>query len=83
MCIRDRSKEYKKAEEAFEAGISLLKDLKILYDQGVLLYEYGKYFKEKGDRKRAREKLNEALSIFEEIGSESFIDKVKSELTTL
>ncbi len=72
-------KKWEKAEENFLKSIELLRDIGIKYDLGITIYEYGKMLREKGDE-RAESVLNEALRIFQELGSEHYIQLVKKEL---
>ena len=59
------------------------KETNVPYIQGEVHFYFGKMYKDKGDREKAREHLNFALRIFESLETEDFIQKVRTEMEGL
>ena len=61
-------KDWPKAETFFRKALALVKVSDFTETEGTINYEYGKMFLAKGDKGRAKEKLEAALSIFTKLG---------------
>jgi len=75
--IYKAKKDYERSAAFFEEAISSLEELSIPFDVGEAYYEYGLMLQKKGDLENARAKFDKALAIFERLGADTYIEKVK------
>jgi len=74
-------KEWDKAKKEFEEGKKILEQhYKENSELAELLYHYALFWKDKGEDKKSREYMEEAHSMFEEMGMEYWIKKCEEEL---
>ncbi|UCG70686.1 MAG: tetratricopeptide repeat protein [Thermoplasmata archaeon] len=76
-------KEWNMAIENFNTCIEMGKDTNVPYFQGEVHYYYGKMFKDKGDKEKAKEELNKALDIFKGLETEEFVLRIEKEMEDL
>ncbi len=69
-------KDWEKSIENFDRGLRIIEELKIPYNLAEHIVEYGKMFIDKGDIDAAKDKLNCAKQIYEEIGSKQLMENI-------
>lgn len=67
----------------FEKSISILQEIKGENELALAYSGYGRFHKQQGNTKQAREYLTNALGIFERLGTLIEPDKVRQELAEL
>jgi len=77
--IYSKKGDEQQAREHFELSLKLIREVNVQYDIALTLYEYGSYLKSIG-KKDAREKLEEALNIFRDVGAEVYVERTKKAL---
>ncbi|GAC1513535.1 MAG: hypothetical protein NVS2B16_18640 [Chloroflexota bacterium] len=78
-----RQQRWDEAETAWGEAISLAQHMPYPYEQGRLLYERGMAQIQRGNCKRAREQLEEALAIFQRLGARHSVKQSEQALATL
>jgi predicted ATPase len=76
-------KNWESATKSFTTCIELGEETNVPYLQADIHYYFGKMYKEKGDKEKAKEQLNLALDILKTLDTEEFFKKVESELKNL
>jgi predicted ATPase len=82
MIYREQ-KRWKESIENFEYNIKILQEIGDNWHLGDSYYEFGLMWREKGDTEKAKEYLNKALDINEDLKLEEHVKKVKEALQTL
>ena len=75
--------EFSKAESEFQATEDLLAEVEDRQQMAGLHYQRGRLCKKTGEPEKAREELQTALEMFEEMGMKVWIEEVKEELEGL
>ncbi len=68
-----RQQRWAEAEAAFEQALSLCHGIPYPYDEGCMLYEFGRMWEVRGEREQARSNLELALGIFRRLGAQPYI----------
>jgi tetratricopeptide (TPR) repeat protein len=76
-------KDWDKAIDNFTKCVEMGKDTNVPYVQAEVHYYFGKMYKDKGDKEKAKEQLNISLEIFKSLETEEFVSRVKEELKGL
>ncbi len=79
--IHKNKNEFEDGQKEFDKGLKILKKTDEKKEVAELLYHYADIWKKDGDEKKFRDYMENALSLFEEIGMEYWISKVKEELS--
>ncbi len=81
--VSREQKNWAKSEERFEKSIEFLEDGQDEEELAETRYEYGSMLAEKGQEERAREHLEKALSMFEGMGMQLWIQRTEEALSSL
>ncbi len=81
--VYKRERRWQESEEELSKSIETLKEADYQGELARAEYEFGSMWKAKGDEKKAKEWLEEALSMFKEMGMQIWIDKAKEEFALL
>lgn len=81
--LRARQGRWEEAERTFETALTVARSGRRLFPMAEILYEYGLAEKEKGDRDRARDLLQQALALFEQVGATARFGRTKRVLAEL
>jgi tetratricopeptide (TPR) repeat protein len=75
-----KKKEWAKAEELFARAMKITEGLASKYHTGQLFYDMGRMYKDKGDKKKAKQNFTDAKTLFEQIGAKRLLDDVMVEM---
>ncbi|MFW6047919.1 MAG: tetratricopeptide repeat protein [Candidatus Natronoplasma sp.] len=75
-----KKEKFERAQKELEKGKEALKTTENKTELSKLLYEESRLYNEMGEEEKGKKCLNEALSIFEDIGMELWIEKCEEEL---
>jgi len=75
--------EWDKSIDNFNTCVEIGKETNVPYVQAEVHYYFGKMYKAKGEKKKAKEQLKKALKIFESLETEELVSKVKREMEGL
>lgn len=81
--IYGRQEKWEESVENFEESIRILGEIGRTRDLGEVHYEFGLMWRAKGDADKAEEHLNKALEIYENLGLDRLIGRVKEALADL
>jgi tetratricopeptide (TPR) repeat protein len=70
-------KRWDEAEQSFEDAVTLLQGIPHAYGKAQVLFRYGAMLKEKGEPERARQLLQEPLTLFRQLGARPYISEVE------
>lgn len=71
---------WEEAERAFVEALAAARADHAVYEEALLLYEYGAMQVRRGERKQARERWEEALTIFQRLGAGLYADRTRQAL---
>jgi|GEM_PF-2964466 len=75
-----KKKDWAKSEEMFAQAMAITDGLSSKYHRGQLLFDMGIMYKDRGDKKKAKQHFQDAKAIFEEIGAARLLEDVNEEL---
>ncbi|MFO7618878.1 MAG: tetratricopeptide repeat protein [Thermoplasmata archaeon] len=73
-------KDWAKADELFVKAMALTESISSKYHKGQLLFDMGRMYRDRGDKKKAKQHFTEAKAIFEEIGAARLLEEVSAEI---
>jgi len=76
-------KNWESCCEYLKRSIDICKEYDIPYHFGDAIFEYGLYYRDRGENKKAEEKFKEALKIFKTLNNEERVIKIEEELSKL
>jgi len=71
------------AERAFQEAVTLAKPMPYPYGEARALYEWGRMLAEQRELKQARPRLEEALTVFQRLGAQPYIEWTEQALVQL
>jgi uncharacterized protein HemY len=78
LCARES--RWHKAEQAFEAAVSLAQNMSYPHAQARALYEFGVMQTRMGETRCAHDRLDEALAIFQRLGADRDAERIRTVL---
>jgi len=81
--ILARQERWEGAKSSFEEAISLARAMSYPYAEARALYEYGVLRSRQGEPSQARERLEEALAIFRQLGAGKDVERTEEKLAAL
>jgi len=81
--VETASEDFKKAEEEFDVSLDFLEDTDHKFQVGRIYHEYGLMLLKKGEKKRAVEKLKEAVRILDEFNCVTELKAVHQTLESI
>lgn len=82
-CIHKAERRWRESEESFQRSMEISKEAGADYHLGDALFHYGSMLSESGETRRSESILQKALAIFEELGNEGKIAKVRKALESI
>jgi len=76
-------KQWDKVDEHFTTALKIQQEHNIPFGVAITLYEYGVALKERGDRERARQNLEQAKALFRQLGAQTNLEIADMELESL
>jgi tetratricopeptide (TPR) repeat protein len=76
-------KDYEKAEKYISEGLEGVKKVGDKYSEAVAYYYLGLLYKDKGDKRTAKDYLTRAYELFKSIGSERYAEIALSNIREL
>jgi tetratricopeptide (TPR) repeat protein len=81
--IRRRQHRFDEADRAYAEALLLAHAMPYPYAEALILAEYGRLHLEQGERELARTRLDDALSIFRQLGARPDVDRIRNDLHAL
>jgi tetratricopeptide (TPR) repeat protein len=81
--ILGQQPRWDEADRAFAEAVSLAHAMSYPYAEGRILYECGLLHLQRGEPGQARERLGEALAIFQCLGARPYVERTEQELAAL
>jgi tetratricopeptide (TPR) repeat protein len=81
--ILAHQRQWVEADASAEEALALARRLQHVPEQACVLHEWGRLLKARGEREKARERLQEALSIFRRLGAQPHVECIEREARDL
>jgi Tfp pilus assembly protein PilF len=81
--VASRQERWAEAEHSIEEGLALALRLRSLYGEGRFLHLYGVLLAQKGEPRPARERLEAALAIFQQLGARKDAERTEHAIARL
>jgi tetratricopeptide (TPR) repeat protein len=81
--VRSQQGRWEEARQSFEDAIALGKTMSASWFVGWALYDYGLMDIQLGDLQQARDRLQEALAIFQRLGAHAYVRRTEQTVATL
>jgi tetratricopeptide (TPR) repeat protein len=73
-------RRWENAQEQLDAGLAVAREIRMPYEEGLVLYYRGRMDVARGDRGAGRRGLEAALTIFQRLGAQPYIDRAERAL---
>ena len=81
--ILTRQERWEEAGNAFEEAVSLARSMPYPYAEARALFEHGLMRSQKGEQQPGRERMEEALAIFQRLGARKDVEQAERALAAL